>query len=144
MIVKMKDAEVLILNGAPGSGKSTLAGAIAERLREMDVAHAVIDVDAVGHIYPELGTSFDWKNVRVMWPNYTAVANLKVILPVCINDKNDLEELRNATPCGKFTICELVADTQTLKDRVATREPNQYWQEKLRRLVDKYIDKSRR
>jgi tRNA uridine 5-carbamoylmethylation protein Kti12 len=138
----MNDTEVLVLNGCPGSGKSTLANAISEQLRQMGIAHAVIDVDEVGRIYPEIGSSFDWKNVRAMWPNYTAISNLKVILPVCINDKRDFEELRSATPCRKFTICELVADAQTLKDRLTKREPNEYWQDKMRNLVDKYIDKS--
>ena len=78
----MNETEILVLNGSPGSGKSTLANAIAEYLRRMDVAHAVIDVDEIGRIYPELGSSFGWKNLRALWPNYAAISNLKVILPV--------------------------------------------------------------
>jgi energy-coupling factor transporter ATP-binding protein EcfA2 len=137
----MNDTEVLVLNGSPGSGKSTLANAIAEHLRRMDIAHAVIDVDEVGRIYPELGSSFGWNNLRAMWPNYAAISNLKVILPVCIDSKEDLDALRNATPCKEITICELVANESTLKDRVTRREPNEYWQNKLRNLVDKHISK---
>ena len=137
----MNDTEMLVLNGSPGSGKSTLANAIAEHLRRIDIAHAVIDVDEVGRIYPELGSSFGWNNLRAMWPNYSAIPNLKVILPVCIDSKEDLEALRNATPCKEITICELVANESTLKDRVTRREPNEYWQNKLRNLVDKNISK---
>jgi energy-coupling factor transporter ATP-binding protein EcfA2 len=137
----MNETEILVLNGSPGSGKSTLANAIAEYLRRMDVAHAVIDVDEIGRIYPELGSSFGWKNLRALWPNYAAISNLKVILPVCIDSKKDLEALRNATPCKEITICELVASASTLKDRVTRREPNEYWQNKLRNLVDKHIGK---
>src|SRR5271165_5365101 len=137
----MNDTEVLVLNGSPGSGKSTLANAIAEHLRQMDIAHAVIDLDEVGRIYPELGSPFVWNNLRAMWPNYAAISNLKVILPVCIDSKEDLEALRNATPYKEITICELVADVSTLKDRVTRREPNEYWQNKLRNLVDKHISK---
>ena len=138
----MNQTEILVLNGSPGSGKSTLANAIAEYLRQMDIAHAVIDVDEVGRIYPELGSSFAWNNLRAMWPNFAAIANLKVILPVCIDSKEDLQALRNATPCKEITICELVADASTLKDRVTSREPNEYWQNKLRNLVDKHISKA--
>jgi chloramphenicol 3-O-phosphotransferase len=137
----MNDTEVLVLNGSPGSGKSTLANAIAESLRRMDIAHAVINIDEVGRIYPELGSSFGWNNLRAMWPNYAAISNLKVILPVCIDSKEDLEALRNAMPCKEITICELVANESTLKDRVTRREPNEYWQNKLRNLVDKHISK---
>ncbi len=137
----MNDTEVLVLNGSPGSGKSTLANAIAESLRRMDIAHAVINIDEVGRIYPELGSSFGWNNLRAMWPNYAAISNLKVILPVCIDSKEDLEALRNAMPCKEITICELVANESTLKDRVTRREPNEYWQNKLRNLVDRHISK---
>ena len=137
----MNDTEVLVLIGSPGSGKSSIANAIAERLRRMDIAHAVIDVDEVGRIYPELDSSFGWNNLRAMWPNYAAISNLKVILPVCIDSKKDLEALRNAMPGKEITICELVANESTLKDRVTKREPNEYWQNKLRNLVDKHISK---
>lgn len=136
----MNHIEVLVLNGSPGSGKTTLANAIAERLREMDTPHAVIDVDELARVYPE-GSSIGWKNLSALWPNYAALPNLKVILPVCIDSKRDLEELRNAAPSSKFSICELVADESALKDRVTKREPNEYWQSKLRRLVEKHLNK---
>ncbi len=137
----MNDTEVLVLNGSPGSGKSTLANAIAESLRRMDIAHAVIDFDEVGRIYPELGSSFGWNNLRAIWPNYAGFSNLKVIVPVCIDSKEDLDALRIAMPCKEITICELVANESTLKDRVTSREPNEYWQNKLRNLVDKHLSK---
>src|SRR5579863_5883029 len=137
----MNHTEVLVLNGSPGSGKTTLGNAIAERLREMDTPHAVIDVDELARVYPEIGSSLGWKNLRVIWPNYTALPNLKVILPVCIDTKRDLDELRNAVPSNKFSICELVADESVLKERVTKREPNDYWQSKLRALVEKHFDK---
>ena len=137
----MNDTEVLVLNGSPGSGKSTLANAIAEQLRQLNVAHAVIDIDELGRVYPELGSSLAWTNLGAMWPNYALISNLKVILPACIDSKKDVEALRNAAPCKEITICELVASDSTLKDRVTKREPNEYWQIKLRNLVDKYVSK---
>ena len=143
-IISMKIAnniEVLVLNGSPGSGKSTLANAISEQLRQMDIAHAVIDVDELGRIFPELGSSLGWSNLRAIWPNYAAMSTLKVIIPVCIDSKQDLEVLRNAAPSKEFIICELVANESTLKDRVTKREPNEYWQGKLRTLVDRHISK---
>jgi adenylylsulfate kinase-like enzyme len=136
------DIEVLVLNGSPGAGKSTLANAIAEQLRQMDISHAVIDVDELGRVFPELGASLGWSNLRAIWPNYATMSNLKVILPVCIDSKQDLDVLRNAVPSKEFMICELVANESTLKDRVTKREPNEYWQRKLRTLVDKHISKA--
>ena len=137
----MNNTDVLVLNGSPGSGKSTLANAIDERLRTMGLAHAVIDVDELCRVDPEPDRSLKWRNLRAMWPNYSAIPNLKVILPVCIDSKKDLEELRNAALSEKFTICQLVADESILKDRVTRREPNEYWQRLLRGLVDRYLAK---
>ena len=108
----------------------------------MDVAHAVIEVDELGRIFPERGSSFEWSNLRALWPNYAATPNLRVILPVCIDRKRDLEALRDATPSREFIVCELVANESTLKHRVTEREPNEYWQRKLRTLVDKYVEKN--
>jgi hypothetical protein len=138
----MNDIEVLVLNGSPGSGKSTLANAIAEQLRQLNIAHAVIDIDELGRVYPELGSSLAWTNLGSMWPNYAAISNLKVILPICIDSEKDLEALRNAAPCKEITICELVANDSILKDRVTKREPNEYWQRKLRNLADRHISKN--
>src|SRR4030095_8112123 len=98
----MNDSAVLVLNGSPGSGKSTLANAIAEKLRQMDLAHAVIDLDELGRIHPDDGRSLLWNNLSAIWPNYATIPNTKVILPVCIDSKLDLEALRNAAPCKEF------------------------------------------
>jgi tRNA uridine 5-carbamoylmethylation protein Kti12 len=137
----MNETEVLVLNGSPGSGKSTIANAIADRRRRMGVAHAVIDFDELGRIYPELDSSLGWNNLRAVWPNYAAIPHLRIILAVCIDTRNDLDALRNAMPKKVITVCELVANASTLKDRVTRRKPNEYWQNKLRNLVGKYVNK---
>ena len=144
---RMNSTEVLVLNGSPGSGKTTLANAIAERLRELSVFHAVIDLDELARVgpepdgSPEFDISLKWRNLCAMWPNYSALLNLKVIIPVCIDSQRDLEELHKAAPARKLTICELVAGELVLKERVTTREPNEYWRSRLRSLVDRHLGK---
>jgi shikimate kinase len=46
------------------------------------------------------------------------------------------------SPARSFTICTLTASLDTLKDRVTKREPNEYWQNKLRGLVETYEQRS--
>jgi tRNA uridine 5-carbamoylmethylation protein Kti12 len=140
----MSNAELLILNGSPGSGKSTLADAIAEQLRQTKTTHAIIDADEIARAYPGGDDSLGWhktlmrKNLAAIWPNYTVLDNIKIIIPLVIDNDADLTTLKAATPGCKLIMCELVAPIDVLKKRVTAREPNDYWQEKLRGLVDRY------
>lgn len=141
----MNSLEVLILNGAPGSGKSTLAGAISEELRKADIPHAVIDLDEFAVVYPDNTGSqnnLKWKNLASAWSNYSELGDIKVIIPVLIDTQEDLDLLKEAAPAHSFTICELKASSTTLKARVTKREPNEYWQNKLRSLVESYEKRS--
>jgi adenylylsulfate kinase-like enzyme len=140
----MNDVEVLILHGSPGSGKSTLADAIAEQLREAETTHAVIDLDEFARIYTAEDSSvlwlnnYKWKNLAAVWPNYSTIEGIKIIIPVVIDTAEDLKSIRLAAPAKAFTVCELTAPLEVLKQRVTQREPNDYWQQRLRGLVENY------
>ena len=141
----MDSVEVVVLNGSPGSGKSTLADAVAEQLRATGVRHAVIDLDEFARVYPsdvEALNSLKWQNLSATWPNYTTIGELKVIIPVLIDTTADLESLKQSAPSKSLTICTLTAPIDVLKSRVTTREPNEYWQERLRGLVERYAKRS--
>ena len=144
----MNKSELLILNGSPGSGKTTLADAIAEQLREAAIAHAVIDLDEFAVIYSpdndsvEWGNKFKWKNLAAVWPNYIALGDIKIIVPVVIDTNDDFEAIKAATRGTVITVCELTAPTDILIDRVTAREPNEYWKKRLRGLVENYNRRS--
>jgi predicted kinase len=130
--------DVLVLHGSPGSGKSTVSRAVAERLREADLAHAVIDLDHLSLIYPHPGRSFARENLKAIWPNFATVAGLKVILPTVIADEDELVQLRAALAGSRMVVCELTAPVAVLRERVAAREPNEYWQNRLGDFVELY------
>ncbi len=134
----MDGVEVLVLHGSPGSGKTTLSRAVAELLRAARVAHAVIDLDDLSMIYPDPGRSFARDNLRAIWPNYAAVQRLKVLIPSVLADASEREQLRAVVADARFSVCELTAPEAVLKDRVTAREPNAYWQQRLRDFVDLY------
>ena len=138
----MNSVDVLILHGSPGSGKTTLSRAIAEQLRTADVANAVIDLDDLCKVYPVPDRSFARENLKAIWPNYAAIPKLKLVIPSVIADEEERRLLRAAVPGAKFAVCELIAPEAVLKDRVTAREPNEFWQRRLRDFVDLYHRRS--
>jgi len=131
------DVDVLVLHGSPGSGKTTLSRALSEHLRVADVPHAVIDLDDISIVHPYPGRDFPRANLSALWPNYAAVApGLRLILPTVLADEGEAGLLRAAAPGRTFTVCELTAPKPVLYERVTAREPNDFWQERLRRWVD--------
>jgi hypothetical protein len=137
----MSEPEVLILHGPPGSGKSTLARGVSEHLREAGETHAVIDLDELNIVYPGQGSNFLMRNLKAIWPNYAALPHVKVLIPTVIPDREWYETFIDATPAARRTICELIASERVLKERVTRREPNAFWQERLRNWVDVYLQR---
>jgi predicted kinase len=138
----VNDVNVLVLHGSPGSGKSTLAGAMADLLRESGLTNAVIDLDDLNMVYPHRDRSFARDNLRAVWPNYAAIADLRLVIPSVVADEDERVQLRSAVPGSRFTVCELTAPKWILKERVTAREPNEYWRHRLRNFVDLYHRRS--
>jgi hypothetical protein len=130
------DIDVLFLHGSPGAGKTTLARAVSEILRAAGLAHGVIELDEISLVYPGQGRSFARDNLRAIWPRYAAVPGLRLLLSGVVADEDELLLLREALPGARLVVCELTAPEAVLKARVTAREPNEFWQEGLRRWVD--------
>ena len=138
----MSDVDVLVLHGAPGSGKTTLSRSIAELLRVAEMANAVIDLDDLCKVYPFPERSFARNNLRAVWPNYAEIPELKLVIPSVIADEEELAKLSGSVPGARFAVCELTAPEHVLKERVTAREPNEYWQGRLRSFVDLFLGRS--
>lgn len=63
---------------------------------------------------------------------------MRLTLSGVIEDERELVLLREALPGVNLAVCELTAPEAVLKRRVTAREPNEFWQEGLRRWVDVY------
>ena len=132
----------LVLSGSAGSGKTTQANGISEILREADIVHGVIDLDELSRVWPFQPASLIWDNLAKVWSNYVAVPGLEVvILPRLLDRDADIEALRRATPDSRLVVCELCAPPQTCLARVTEREPNDFWRDTLRTLVNEYASR---
>jgi hypothetical protein len=114
---------------------------VAERLGRADVPNAVIDLDALSIVYPYRGRSFSRANLRAVWPNYVAVPDVRVILPLVVVDRADVLELREVATADRFIVCELTAPRTVLERRVTEREPNDYWRSRLLSFIALYHDR---
>jgi hypothetical protein len=112
----VNNVDVLVLHGSPGSGRSTLSGATADPLRESGLANAVIELDDLTMVYPDPERSFARNNLRAIWPNYAAIAGLRLVIPSVIADEDERVQLRAAVPGSRFVICELTAPETVLKN----------------------------
>jgi hypothetical protein len=115
-----------------------VAESLAEQLRSEDIPNALIDVDALSIVHPHPGPSFSRSNLRAVWPNYAAIPGVKVLLPLVVKHADDLAELRDITGVERLLVCELQAPRSTLGARVAEREPNEFWKQRLMYWVDVY------
>jgi hypothetical protein len=104
----------------------------------------VIDLDALAMVYPHQERSFSRANLRSVWPNYSAVPDVRVLLPLVVVDHDDLLDLKRIRAPARFMVCELSAPREILERRVVEREPNDYWRSRVLEFVAMYHDRDDR
>jgi adenylylsulfate kinase len=118
------DRPVLLLNGACGVGKTTLAEALSDLLNLRNIAHAVMDIDALSKVFPRpssdrFGSAIALVNLRTLLPN---LGTRPLILARVIETDADLHALRSALAPCRITHVLLRADLATLYGRLQRRE----------------------
>lgn len=133
----MNNIDLLILTGAPGAGKSTVANALSGHLRELEVTHAVIELDDLAKIYPLTLQSFMYRNLAAIWPNYEALDEIKVIIPTYLQT-GEFAIVREAAPASSLRVCELTVSRQELKRRIIDRERDEPRRQRLLEYIANY------
>jgi len=121
----MNDIELLILHGPPGAGKTSVAQTMSELLRQHDIANAVIDMDYLAKIYPRTYIGIMYKNLASIWPNYEALGSIKIIIPTYLQ-KGEYEIVTTAAPAKITQVCEVLAPTDILEQRIKVREKRDF------------------
>ncbi len=117
----------LIVTGPVGVGKTAVALEVSELLEGRGVAHAVVDLDALGWCYPEpaddrFNTALALRNLAAIWKNYRTAGAARLVIARVIEAREELEPFRAAVPGAEIVVVRLRAPIDTLVERVNLRE----------------------
>jgi GTPase SAR1 family protein len=132
---------VLVLSGPVGVGKTTVAHEMFDQLSGRDVAHAVVDLDALGICWPYAeGDPFNermaLRNLAAVWANYAAAGVDRLIVARVVEAAEDLAGYAEAVPGAELQVCRLTAGNDALRERVKKREVGSSYEALVRRSVE--------
>jgi hypothetical protein len=123
--VVRRDGAGLVISGSMGSGKTSVLGEASDLLTARDVAHASIDLDAIG----TAGVPDDVSR-RVTLDSLAAIdttvrdAGLdRLLIAEAVDSRATVERLRLAMPESQIVVCRLTAAIPTMQARLRVREP---------------------
>lgn len=125
------DAEpvpVLVLSGPVGVGKTAVADQVSERLQQMGVPHAQIDIDALGWCYPRPAGDphagrLRFQNLAAVWANFARAGARRAIVAAVVESRSDIDRYRGAIPGAEVSLVELRAPVAVLHERLRHRMP---------------------
>jgi len=119
-------ASLLIITGTMGAGKTSVLAEASDILALRHVAHAAIDVDALGLALLPPGVERDaamYGNLECVCKNYAALGVLRFMLARAIERRAELELVRSVAAAAKTVVCRLTASKEVMEQRVQRREP---------------------
>jgi phosphosulfolactate synthase (CoM biosynthesis protein A) len=129
---------LLIITGTMGAGKSTVLAEASDVLAQRHIAHAAIDLDALGVAHLPSGASTDsvmYGNLRSVCKNYAALGVQRVLLARALEDRAQLELCRDVISASNTVVCRLTASIEAMQQRVKMRESGIWQQEYVARVA---------
>lgn len=108
-----------------GAGKTAVLAEASDLLGLRQIAHAAIDLDALGLAHLPSATCNDsvmYNNLRSVYENYSALGVQRFLLARAIEDRSQLEGCLDIIPATNVIICRLVASIETMERRIEIRE----------------------
>jgi len=125
--------KTLVITGSMGAGKTTMIGELSDLLAASGVAHAAIDIDALGSAHVPRAAidlaAIAYRNLAAVVRNYAAEGVTSFVLAGAIETAPELALLRDAVGEGELVVCRLRAPVDLMENRVRAREPG-VWREK--------------
>jgi hypothetical protein len=117
--------KVIILSGSMGCGKTTVLGEASDILATHHIAHACVDLDAIGTVLIPEDRAADLvqRNLAGIYTNFISAGVSHVLLAEAVENRRDLDNLRGAMPEAEIVVCRLTAALATMEGRLRVREP---------------------
>jgi hypothetical protein len=116
---------LLIITGAMGAGKTSVLGEASDILTLHHVAHAAIDVDALGLASLPTNSGNDevmYANLRSVCVNYASLGVTRFLLARALESRFELDRYREIVLAANTVVCRLTANIETMERRVKERE----------------------
>jgi gluconate kinase len=132
---------VLLITGPVGVGKTTIASEVSERLDQLGIPHALVDVDSLRWCYPRppadrFRIQLAMRNLSLIWPNFVATGARRLVLVDVVESTADLHRIVAAVPGADIRLVRLRARLETLQARVQQREQGLGRDRMLRRALE--------
>jgi hypothetical protein len=116
---------LLIITGSMGAGKSSVLAEASDILALRHIAHAAIDLDALGLAYLPAAARNDnvmYRNLQSVCANYTSVGITRFLLARALETRAELELCRGIVSAANTVVCRLTASIEMMELRIKSRE----------------------
>lgn len=117
---------VVVITGPVGVGKTTTANAMSELLEAHEIAHTLVDMDALRQTFPR--PPGDQHNVRLGMRNLADLArnareagSRHFVLADVVTLPGDRDGYREAIPNARITVIRLLAPVERIHERIMAR-----------------------
>ena len=108
-----------------GAGKTAVLGEASDILALRSIAHAAIDLDALGLAHlPSVVRNDDvmYCNLQSVCKNYASVGVRRFLVARAMENHAELERCRGIVSATNTAVCRLTASIETMQQRVRMRE----------------------
>lgn len=131
-----------------GAGKSTVLAEASDMLALRHIAHAAIDLDALGLAHLPCAASNDgvmYRNLQSVCENYASLGVKRLLLARAIEGRAELELCSGVVLATNTVVCRLSASIEAMQQRVKMRESGVSRQEYVARVakLNDILDRAR-
>ena len=129
--------KALVITGSMGAGKTTVLGEASDILAARGIAHAALDLDALGIVGVSDAVTLDLmrRNLVAVLENYASVGIDRFLIAEALESLADRERLAEALGSAEMAVCRIRASVATMQARVRLREPGSLQNEFVRRAA---------